>query len=93
MNILAFNGIPRRNENIAALLQEFSRRINEAGANDEEIIAHDNNLKYCTGCLKCNLIKQCAIENDDWQNISQKILDAEVLIFASPVYFHHLTAS
>jgi putative NADPH-quinone reductase len=93
MNILAFNGSPRRNGNTSALLQEFSRRANEAGSNVEEIIAQDLNLKYCTGCLKCNLIKRCAIGNDDWQNLSQKILDADILIFASPVYFHHLTAS
>jgi putative NADPH-quinone reductase len=93
MNILAFNGSPRRNGNTSALLQEFCRGANEAGANIEEIIAQDINIKYCTGCLKCNLIKRCVIENDDWQNLSQKILDSDALIFASPVYFHHLTAS
>ena len=92
MNILAFNGSPRRNGNSSALLQEFIRGASEVGANVEQIIANEITLKYCTGCLKCNLIKQCAIRNDDWQNLSQKILDADVLVFASPVYFHHLTA-
>lgn len=92
MDILAFNGSPRRNGNTSALLQEFIRGANEVGAKIEEINAQDVNLKYCTGCLKCNIIKQCAIRNDDWQDLSQKILDADVLVFASPVYFHHLTA-
>ncbi|HEX9971114.1 MAG TPA: flavodoxin family protein [bacterium] len=92
MRILTFNGSPRSNGNTSALLQEFVRGASESGANVETIIAQDVNLKYCTGCLKCNFIKQCAIQNDDWQELSQKILDADVLVFASPVYFHHVTA-
>ena len=92
MNLLAINGSPRRNGNTSALLQEFIRGANEAGAIIEEIIAQDVNLKYCTGCLKCNIIKCCAIRTDDWQDLNQKILDANTLVFASPVYFHHLTA-
>ena len=92
MHILTFSGSPRRNGNSSALLHEFIRGANDAGANIEQIIAQDVNLKYCTGCLKCNLLKQCAIRNDDWQGLSQKILNADVLVFATPVYFHHVTA-
>ena len=92
MKILAFAGSPRRNGNSSALQQEFIRGANDAHTNVESIIAQDVNIKYCTGCLKCNLLKQCAIRNDDWWDLSQKILDADVLVFASPVYFHHLTA-
>ncbi len=92
MNIIAFNGSPRRNGNTSAMLKEFIRGAKEVNANVEEIIAQNVDLKYCTGCLKCNLIKQCAIRNDDWQELSQKILGAGVLVFASPIYFHHLTA-
>jgi len=91
MNLLAFHGSPRQNGNSHALLQELIRGANETGVKVEQIAAQDINLKYCTGCLKCNLIKQCAIRDDDWQDLSQKILEADVLVFASPVYFHHLT--
>ncbi len=92
MRVLTFAGSPRKNGNSSALLQEFLRGAEEAGANIEQINANDLNLKYCMGCLKCNLTKQCAIRNDDWQSLSEKILAAEVLVFASPVYFHHVTA-
>jgi putative NADPH-quinone reductase len=92
MNFLAFNGSPRRNGNTSALLQEFIRGANEVGANVEQIIAQEINLKYCTGCLKCNLTPKCVIRHDDWETLSRKILDADALVFASPVYFHHLTA-
>lgn len=92
MDIIAFNGSPRRNGNTSAMLQEFIRGAKEVNADVEEILAQEVDLKYCSGCLKCNLIKQCVIRNDGWPELSQKILRAEVLVFASPIYFHHLTA-
>lgn len=92
MSLLALNGSPRKNGNTFALLQELIRGASEAGAHAEMIMAHQVDLKYCSGCLKCNLLKQCAIRTDEWQMLSQKILAADVLVFASPVYFHHLTA-
>ena len=92
MNVLAFSGSPRRKGNSSILLEEMLRGAKESGAEIEEIIAEDVNIKYCKGCLRCNLLKRCAIQGDDWPELSRKILDADVLIFASPIYFHHLTA-
>jgi FMN-dependent NADH-azoreductase len=42
--------------------------------------------------LRCNLIKRCALKNDDWPVLSEKILAADVLVFAGPIYFHHVAA-
>ena len=92
MNILAFNGSPRRAGNTTHLLREFLRGAREAGARAEELVAEELNLKYCRGCLRCNVLKRCSIKGDDWEAVSQKILKADVLVFASPIYFHHLTA-
>ena len=92
MKILAFHGSPRRHGNSSLLLKEYIRGANEAGADVEEIIASDVNLNYCQGCLRCNILKYCAIKNDDWPQLSQKILEADILIFATPIYFHHVTA-
>ena len=92
MNILAFNGSPRRAGNTTHLVREFLRGAREAGARTEELVAEELNLKYCRGCLRCNVLKRCSIKGDDWEAVSQKILDADVLVFASPIYFHHLTA-
>ena len=92
MQILAFSGSPRRKGNSSILLAEMLRGAKEAGAQIEEIIAEEVDIKYCKGCLRCNLLKRCAIKDNDWPELSQKILDADVLIFATPIYFHHLTA-
>ena len=92
MNILAFNGSPRRSGNTTLLLQEFLKGAREYGARCEAVIAHETNLNYCKGCLRCNVLKRCSLKGDDWLDLSEKILSADVLVFASPVYFHHLTA-
>jgi NAD(P)H-dependent FMN reductase len=93
MYIVAFNGSPRRKGNTTLLLHEFMRGAQEAGADTEELIAEELQLKYCRGCLRCNVLKRCSITADDWGAVSQKIVRADVLVFASPIYFHHLTAS
>ena len=92
MNILAFNGSPRRRGNTSLLLNEFLRGARQADNHCEEIIADEISLKYCKGCLRCNLLKRCSISGDDWGELSRKILAADSIVFASPVYFHHLTS-
>jgi len=93
MNILAINGSPRRKGNTSLMLAELRRGAEEASAIYEEIIADQLNLEYCSGCLRCNLIKRCSIKKDDWPNLSEKILNADALVFGTPIYFHHVTAS
>lgn len=92
MKIFAINGSPRRKGNTAQMLAEFRQGIEEAGAVYEEVNADDINLQYCTGCLRCNIIKRCSLRGDYWPQLSEKILDADVLVLASPVYFHHFSA-
>ena len=58
----------------------------------ETVDAQACHVQPCRGCLRCNLIKRCAIKNDDWHVLSEKILAADVLVFAGPIYFHHVAA-
>jgi multimeric flavodoxin WrbA len=92
MKIMAMNGSPRRNGNTSLMLAELQRGAEESGAVYEEIIADQVNLEFCAGCLRCNLIRRCSIRGDEWPKLSEKILNADVLVFGSPVYFHHVTA-
>ena len=93
MKILAFNGSARKNGNSSILLNEFIRGANEVDIQVEKIFTDKLDLKFCKGCLRCNLLKSCSIRNDDWQELSHKILKADKIIFATPVYFHHVPAS
>jgi hypothetical protein len=90
--IVAINGSPRAVGNTSFLLKSF---LEGASLNEVHIDAFDSHsldLKYCNGCLRCNLIKRCSISDDAWPDLSGKIMESDVLVFASPVYFHHLTA-
>lgn len=90
--VIIFNGSPRPKGNTHFLTKQF---IDGASTNTNNIIYYDANkvnVKNCGGCLRCNLIKRCSITSDDWTEISQNILEADILVFATPIYFHHVTA-
>ena len=74
------------------MLQHFFNGANEHTQLVEEINASEINLEYCKGCLRCNLIGRCSISDDDWEKLSEKILDSDIIVFASPIYFHHISA-
>lgn len=88
--ILAFNGSARNNGNTSYLLDSFLK--GSKNANSEIVEAHKIKLEYCTGCLRCNLIKRCSIRGDEWNELSRNILESDVLVFATPIYFHHVSA-
>jgi putative NADPH-quinone reductase len=88
--ILAFNGSPRPGSNTSYLLEHFLDGASQESENMEVIRPHALNLEHCHGCLRCNVLRRCSISGDDWEQISGRILEADVLVFASPIYFHHL---
>jgi len=90
--ILVFNGSPRQNGNSSHLLKKFIDGANEHTQYTEQIDTHNLNIEFCRGCLRCNLLGKCSIQGDAWPEISKKIHQADVLVFATPVYFHHVTA-
>jgi len=92
MNALAFSASPRKNGNSTALLNAFAEGFCGAGGDMETVDAQACAVRPCRGCLRCNLIKRCAIRDDGWQELSLKILAADVLVFAAPIYFHHVPA-
>lgn len=90
--VLVFNGSIRKAGNTAHLINYFLDGCKESTDQIEVIDAHKINLDFCAGCLRCNILKRCSIRGDDWEEISRKIQEADVLVFASPIYFHHLSA-
>ena len=88
--ILAFSGSPRQSGNSVRLLERFANGTSANGVENEVVYPHTMNIKPCTGCLRCNVLKRCAVQDDDWHELSEKILAADVIVFATPVYFHHL---
>jgi NAD(P)H-dependent FMN reductase len=89
--ILILDGSTRKQGNTSSLVKQFADGAKN-NASIEHILAKDLNIDYCNGCLRCNLIKRCSISGDDWNDLAAKILEADVLVFASPIYFHYVSA-
>jgi len=90
MNILVLNGSPRKKGNTSILIEEILSEIKKENINLKKVNIHEINLKPCRGCLRCNILKECIQKDDDWRWLKEDILLADKIIFASPVYFHHL---
>lgn len=90
--LVTFNGSPRQSGNTAILLDHFLAGAKEHPVVTDVFNVQDLNLEYCRGCLRCNTLGYCSNQDDDWSMVSEKILAAEVLVFATPIYFHHVSA-
>ncbi len=93
MKVTAFSGSPRKNSNSRRILDAFLKGAETAGAEISLYETDKLDIKPCTGCLVCNVKKKCIIKNDEWETLSSEILASDLLVFATPVYFHHMTAS
>ena len=89
--VVAFIGSPRRNSNTATLVNEVIRGAQAAGAETTIFNLYDMNIKPCQGCLVCRKTGHCILQ-DDFQNLFNQIVDADVVIFGSPVYIGQVTA-
>jgi len=86
-------GSPRKNGNTHSLLKPFVEELSANGAEYELIWLHDKNIHPCVACRKCQ--KDWTIfgcwHNDDVQEIFDKILAADNIILATPIYSWYCT--
>ena len=85
-NILIVVGSGRPKGNTAQLVQAFTRGAEEAGHKVEILSLLKNEIKGCIGCNACRYGKPC-IQKDAFNDIVPKIKSADLIVFASPLYF------
>lgn len=91
MNILGVMCSPHRKGNARILLDEALAGAAESGASTDMIIVADMDIAPCDGCLSCMKTGQCHIK-DGMQDAYPRVLAADGIIFATPVYFLGPTA-
>ena len=84
--ILIIQGGGRPNGNTDQLVKAFAKGAVDAGHDIEIISLVKNEIKGCLGCNACRYGKPC-IQKDDFNGIVPKIKEADLLVFASPLYF------
>jgi len=91
MKILGVIGSPRRNGNTHILVTKLLEGAYEAGAITEEIFLGDLKVHECDGCIVCWKGKECN-KHDDMNSIYPKIIESDVIVFGTPVYWYGPTA-
>lgn len=90
--VVAVNGSPRAGVgNTAMLIGMLQESLAKEGIVVETIHLCDREIEFCTGCGHCMENGKCWIE-DDHAGIVERLLAADGIILASPVYFSHVTA-
>lgn len=91
-NVLILSGSPRKGGNSDLLCDAFMKGAIESGHTVEKIRVSEKKIGYCRGCYYCKKSKGvCAIQ-DDMADVLQKMIDADVIVLASPVYFYSIDA-
>ena len=83
--VLVISSSLRPNSNSEALADAFAEGAASAGNEVEKISLRGKNIGFCRGCLACQKLGHCVI-NDDAPEIAEKMLHADVLVFATPIY-------
>lgn len=89
--VLILSGSPRKGGNTETLCSKFAEGAKDAGHDVETVRVCEKDIHFCTGCDSCVKSGRC-IYKDDMEEIREKMLDADVLVFSSPVYFYTISA-
>lgn len=91
-NVLILSGSPRKGGNSDLLCDAFMRGAQEAGNDVEKIRVAEKKIGYCSACYYCRDHDGICAKKDDMAELLQKIINANVLVLASPVYFYSIDA-
>lgn len=88
--VLIISASSRKGGNSDTLAEEFARGAREAGHQVEKISLAGKTVNFCRGCLACQTTRRCVI-HDDADTIAQKMLAADVIVFATPIYYYEMS--
>ena len=91
MKVLGIMGSPRRQSNTEILLDKALEGAGEAGAEVEKVLVSKLKISPCLEIYACRKDGNCAIK-DDMQLLYKKLLEADHVIFASPMFFYGVTS-
>lgn len=80
-NVLIISTSLRENANSEILARETERGAKDSGHNVEFVTLKDKNIKFCKGCLACQKIGHCVITDDDANAITEKMKNADVIVW------------
>jgi len=91
MKVLGIFGSPRRGGNTELLLEEALKGAEKEGAKGERLYLSDYTITPCKECHGCDNTGNCIVL-DDMEKIYPKLLEADIILLASPIFFYGVTA-
>ena len=91
MKIVILAGSPIKQGSSHILAENFAKGAGEAGHEIVTVSAAHSKISPCTGCVSCGYNGPC-VQKDDMENIRQDILGADMLVFATPLYYYGMSA-
>ena len=91
MKIIVLMGSPNPKGSTSILVEQFRRGAEESGHAVEVIDVCRAEIHPCIGCVRCGYEGPC-VQKDDVETIRRKLLDADMVVFATPLYYYGMTA-
>jgi multimeric flavodoxin WrbA len=91
-NVLVLSASPRKGGNSEILCDHFIKGAEKSGHYTEKIFLGDKKINYCKGCGACYIHKKACPQKDDMAEILDKMIAADVIVMATPVYFYTMDA-
>ena len=89
-NVLVISTSLRSQSNSEALADSFLAGARSAGNHVEKVTLKGKTLGFCNGCLTCQKTQKCVIQ-DDAAIIIEKMCGADVIVFATPIYYYEMS--
>ncbi|APH38577.1 flavodoxin family protein [Methanohalophilus halophilus] len=90
MKVVGFVGSPRKDGNTDVLVQQVLDGASEAGADVRKFNINEMDFTGCQACGYCKAHERCKLE-DDMEKALDAIIDADGIVFGSPIYFGQFT--
>lgn len=91
-NVLILSSSPRRGGNSDTLCDRFAEGARSAGHVVEKLFLGDLTIAPCTGCSVCSMYGKPCPQRDDAARVVEKMIAADVIVMATPVYFYTMCA-
>lgn len=87
--VLVLAGSPRKGGNSDLLCDELIRGAEEAGNTAEKVYVQNLKIGACRACYGCRNTGRC-VQADDMAGLLEKMVAADVIVLATPVYFYSM---
>ncbi len=91
MNIIVLQGSPNKRGSTDILTEEFTKGAESAGHSVRRFDVAHMDIRPCTGCVACGYEGPC-VQKDDNRKIREAVLGADMIVFATPLYYYGMSA-